>query len=186
VAQRYEERFKQLDWTQVVEIDEGEPHVGHLPHPQNAYIKAYLVKIEEGFAYMTQLHKYLSEHAALVWLIGFRLKPAAPPEVVGFDGRGSLPTARHLRRKLRTLNQDTLWVLSVGGQADRADSAAGFDAPLVPPSPTPALPARPRLLSCFTRGLALILAALLRADPCPLGRLVPDPWPAIPDYVPIL
>ncbi len=84
------------------------------------------------------------------------------------------------------LSVATLWVLSVGGQADRADSAAGFDAPLLPPSPSPALPARPRLLSCFTRGIALILAALLRADPCPFGRFVPDPWPAIPDYVPIL
>src|SRR5258708_31543019 len=78
------------------------------------------------------------------------------------------------------------WVLSVDGQADRADSAAGFDALLLPPSPSPALPLPPRLLSCFTRGLALILAALLRADPCPFGRFVPDPWPAIPDNVPIL
>jgi hypothetical protein len=84
------------------------------------------------------------------------------------------------------LSVATLWVLSVGGQADRADSAAGFDAPLVPTSPTPALPTRPRLLSCFTRGAALILAALLRADPCPVGRFVPDPWPSIPDGLPLL
>ena len=83
------------------------------------------------------------------------------------------------------LSVATLWVLSVGGQADRADSAPGFDAPLVPTSPTTALPARPRLLSCFTRGLALILAALLRAAPLPLGCFIPHPWPAIPDYGPV-
>ena len=108
MAQRYAERFNGLDWTQVAEIDEGKPQVGHLPHPQRAYIKAYLVMIEEGFAYMTQLHKYLSEHPALVWLLGFRLKPAESATRLGFDVVGSLPTVRHLRRKLPSLDPDSL------------------------------------------------------------------------------
>jgi hypothetical protein len=108
VAQRYEERFRGLDWTQVAEIDEDKPQVGHLPHPQSAYIKAYLVMIDEGFGYMTHLHQYLSEHPALVWLLGFRLKPAEQPTGVGFDVVGSLPTVRHLRRKLPRLDPDSL------------------------------------------------------------------------------
>lgn len=108
VAQRFERRFEQLDWGQVAEIDEQQARRGHLPHPEAAYLKAYLVMLEEGFVYITQLHRYLSEHPALVWLIGFRLKPAAHLTGVGFDVLGSVPTARHLRRKLRTLKAETL------------------------------------------------------------------------------
>lgn len=108
VAQRYEKRFEQLDWTQVVEINENEVRRGHLPHPQAAYIKAYRVMIEAKMEFMTQLHRYLKEHAALVWLIGFRIRRASPDEGKGLAVAGSLPTVRHLRRKLRTLNPVSL------------------------------------------------------------------------------
>ena len=95
----------------MAEINENERRRGHLPHPQGAYIKAYMVMIEEKLKYMTELHKYLKEHPALVWLIGFRLQPGIQPALVGFDVVGSLPTARHLRRKLRTLNPESLTAL---------------------------------------------------------------------------
>lgn len=75
----------------------------------------------------------------------------------------------------------TLWVLRVGGQADAALCAAGFDSlPLTP------LVSRPRVLSCFARGVALILAAFLRADPCPLGSFIPEPWSSLPRLEAIL
>jgi hypothetical protein len=48
VAQRFEERFSQRDWTKVAAIDEDEPQVGHLPHPQRVSIKAYWVMLTEG------------------------------------------------------------------------------------------------------------------------------------------
>ncbi|MHB8629422.1 MAG: hypothetical protein ACYDBJ_24170 [Aggregatilineales bacterium] len=105
MAQRDAERFNGLEWTQVAEIDEGKPQVGHVPHPQRAYIKAWLVMIEAGCGYMTHLHTYLSEHRALVWLIGFRLTPAESATRLGFDVVGSLPTVRHLRRKLPSLRR---------------------------------------------------------------------------------
>jgi hypothetical protein len=73
----------------------------------------------------------------------------------------------------------TLWVVSVGGEADA----------LLPVSSVDGLPevhgtrrratqrSRPRLLSCFRRGVLTILAALLTGMALPLGRCVPEPWP---------
>lgn len=72
----------------------------------------------------------------------------------------------------------TLWVVSVGGEADAS----------LPPSSLQALPelhiarrqatarARPRLLSCFRRGVLRILAALLLGESLPIGRFLPEPW----------
>ncbi len=82
----------------------------------------------------------------------------------------------------------TLWVVSVGGEADAT----------LPASSVAALPelhvarrrargrARPRLLSCFRRGVLTILAAVLQAQPLPLGRFLPEPWPTEPPGVLIL
>ena len=40
---------------------------------------------------------------------------------------------------------------------------------------------RLRLVSVFRRGWSAILVALLRHEPLPPGRLIPEPWPAPPD-----
>ena len=76
----------------------------------------------------------------------------------------------------------TLWVVSVGGEADAR----------VPVSSLETLPethvarrkashrSRPRMISCFARGLLTILAALIRGDGLILGRFVPEPWPSSP------
>jgi hypothetical protein len=76
----------------------------------------------------------------------------------------------------------TLWVVSVGGEADAN----------LPPSSLQVLPethiARRhdhapkhyRILSCFCLGIPIILAALINHDPLPLGRFVPEPWPSGP------
>ena len=75
----------------------------------------------------------------------------------------------------------TLWLLSVGGEADAS----------VPTSTlldvTPALAQRRRqrqatrlrVVSVFRRGLTLIWAALLSRAPLPTGRFVPEPWPTV-------
>jgi hypothetical protein len=74
----------------------------------------------------------------------------------------------------------TLWVVSVGGEADAN----------VPVSCLEALPemhvarrkatgrSRPRLLSCFARGIVTIVGALIRGDGLVLGRFVPEQWPS--------
>ena len=77
----------------------------------------------------------------------------------------------------------TLWAVSVGGEADAT----------LPCSTLADLPplhvavrqrkstqrSRPRLQSCFAHGLQLIFVALLKAEPLPLGRFIPEPWPAV-------
>lgn len=70
----------------------------------------------------------------------------------------------------------TLWVVSVGGDAEAHLPASSFEAlPL-----SPAKRSQPRLLSCFRRGIVTILAALLNRKPFPLGRFLPLPWPTSP------
>jgi hypothetical protein len=74
----------------------------------------------------------------------------------------------------------TLWVLSVGGQADANLPASSLEA--LPPTHIARQRtlriASPRLLSCFHRGLLVILTSLLAHRPCPLGKFIPQPWPS--------
>lgn len=76
----------------------------------------------------------------------------------------------------------TLWVVSVGGEADANLPASGFDA--LPETHIARRRAtkrsQPRLLSCFRRGLLIIVSALISRLPLPLGRFCPEPWPAAP------
>lgn len=74
----------------------------------------------------------------------------------------------------------TLWVVSVGGEADAT----------LPASSLEALPethiarrrttrrSRPRLLSCFRRGILLILTSIILGTPRLGGRFYPEPWPS--------
>ena len=73
----------------------------------------------------------------------------------------------------------TLWLLSLGGQADAQ----------LPVSSLETLPANhiarrrisrnapQRLLSCFHRGWLLILTSLIAQRPLPIGSFLPEPWP---------
>jgi hypothetical protein len=73
----------------------------------------------------------------------------------------------------------TLWVVSVGCQAEAALPTAVLDD----------LPAQhiarqrasgrrpPRTVSCFRRGRLLIVAALVNEQALALGQLIPEPWP---------
>ncbi len=74
----------------------------------------------------------------------------------------------------------TLWVVSVGGAGEATNAASPrmdhLLAPLVPQRTRRAT--RPRLLSCFRQGVLAIRVALLHGQPLPLGRFLPEPWPA--------
>ena len=72
----------------------------------------------------------------------------------------------------------TLWLLSVGGEAEVAAE---------PALPDPTLPLRrtrratqARLVGCFRQGWTLIVAALLNQTLRGVGRFWPEPWPAPP------
>ena len=73
----------------------------------------------------------------------------------------------------------TLWVVSVGGEADANLPASHLD--LLPLNhiarKTKFRSSQPRLLSCFSRGLISILSSLLRRYPIRLGIFFPEPWP---------
>ena len=73
----------------------------------------------------------------------------------------------------------TLWVVNVGGEADAHLPASSLDR--LPPShiarKTKSRAYQPRLLSCFTRGITLILTRLMRRYPICLGRFLPEEWP---------
>jgi hypothetical protein len=78
----------------------------------------------------------------------------------------------------------TLWLLSVGGAADETIPASTLlDVTAVCPGrPRTRRATRLRLVSVFRQGWVALLVALLRHDPLPQGRLVPEPWPAVPAW----
>lgn len=72
----------------------------------------------------------------------------------------------------------TLWVVSVGGEADATVPASSLaDLPATHVARRATRRAQPRLVSCFRRGVLMIVAALLRGQPLPQGRFYPEPWP---------
>lgn len=77
------------------------------------------------------------------------------------------------------LSVATLWVVNVGGEADANLPASSLE--LLPLSHiarrTKKHPFQPRILSCFTRGLTVICAALMAQSPIPFGFFLPEPWP---------
>jgi Transposase DDE domain len=76
----------------------------------------------------------------------------------------------------------TLWLLSVGGEADATLPASTVPdvTALVPEPPRMRRATCMRLVSIFRRGWNLILVALLNQAPLPRGRFVPAPWPVVP------
>ena len=74
----------------------------------------------------------------------------------------------------------TLWVVSVGGQAEATQTCSGLEA--LPEQHiarrTATKRTRPRLSSCFAQGMRLILVALLQQHGCPVGYFRAEPWPS--------
>jgi len=73
----------------------------------------------------------------------------------------------------------TLWTVSVGGAADDALTGAAVSdlGEAMAAGKRTRKETRARLISVFRHGLMQIMAALLRHEPLPQGRLVPEPWP---------
>jgi hypothetical protein len=83
---------------------------GHDPVPLAAYLGAYLVKIDQGLPTMSGLHRFLEQHPALVWALGFPLRPDRDCRH-GFDVAGSLPSQRQFSRRLSQLPNNVLQLL---------------------------------------------------------------------------
>jgi hypothetical protein len=78
----------------------------------------------------------------------------------------------------------TLWLLSVGEAADETMPASTLleVTALCPSRPRTRRAPRLRLVSVCRQGWVALLVALLRQEPWPQGRFVPDPWPAVPPW----
>jgi hypothetical protein len=78
--------------------------------PLAAYVGAYLIKLERGLSSFGALRRFLREHPALIWSLGFPLIPQRGA-VVGFDPDASLPSHNHFTKKLSLIPNETLQTL---------------------------------------------------------------------------
>lgn len=107
VVQRYRRLFTLFDWNLVPPREPFRAWPGPQPHPQTAYIKALLVKLCEGYPYITQLRRFLLEHPLLVLELGF-LPVLDESQPYGFDVGHTIPGDRWLRQQQRTLDHGVL------------------------------------------------------------------------------
>ena len=92
------------------------------------------------------------------------------------------PTPDRAARLWLAVAVATLGLLRVGGEADETIPASTVPAvtALAPTSSRTRRATRLRLVRVCRRGGHRSLGALLDHAPLPLGRFVPDPWPAVP------
>jgi hypothetical protein len=104
----YRAFFALLDWSVVARWHtHRSPFSGSHGHPLDAYLKAFLIRIKEGFCYTTQLRAFLLKHPLLVIELGFQLVLDAS-QPYGFDVEATLPTRFWLGEKLRQLDHHLL------------------------------------------------------------------------------
>src|SRR5262245_21245486 len=95
--------------------------------------------------------------------------------------RTRMPTPERAARLWLAVAGATWWLLRVGGEADEAIPASTVPevTALIPIPRRRRRATRLRLVRVFRRGWTLILGALLAQAPLPLGRFLPEPWPAV-------
>jgi hypothetical protein len=101
------EKLKWLDW-EVLKQPPSRNWYGAAPVPLCAYVGAYLVKLDEQLPTFGHLRRYLVNHPALVWALGFPLHGYDSERVYGFDPDECVPSRRHLSRVLREMDNDHL------------------------------------------------------------------------------
>lgn len=122
VAMGYLHMLADLPWSRFPERPTDRAWPGPQPAPRAPFAAAYLVKIDRGLRYMSDLRTFLIEHPALVWVLGFALvAEAASPH--GFDAAASLPSQRQLGRVLREMDNAQLQWLLDGAVAALAAAA---------------------------------------------------------------
>jgi Transposase DDE domain len=125
VVQRYRSFFALFTWSVVQEPVMQPSQPGKRPHPQRAYVKALLLKINEGFAHCTQVRRFLVEHPLLVLELGFRpVLDCTQP--YGFDVERTVPTARWFSEQQRTLAQSVLQSLLLATVGDLCEAIPGL------------------------------------------------------------
>jgi hypothetical protein len=105
--------FSLFDWSIVERWETQHSPRGRPAHPEAAYLKAFLMRIREGFVYTTQLRAFLVKHPLLVIELGFHLVLDFT-QPYGFDVEQTLPTRFWLGEKLRQLDRGLLTDLLAG------------------------------------------------------------------------
>jgi hypothetical protein len=125
LVQDYRAFFACLDWSLVDHWQAERSSRGRPPHPESAYLKAFLLRMREGIIYTSHLRRFLLKHPLLVRELGFQLAldPSAP---YGFDCQRTLPSEVRLRQKLRTFDQDLLQALLAATVAALQEAIPGL------------------------------------------------------------
>ena len=100
-AMRFLDLVGSLPWDQFPDRN-LQRNWGQTTIPLSAFSAACLLKLNEGLVSMDDLRRYLIEHPAFIWLLGFPLAPSSK-YTCGFDPATSLPTQRHFTRLLRQM-----------------------------------------------------------------------------------
>src|SRR5205823_9597387 len=66
VVAQYRAFFSFLDWSLVEHFEAQRTGPGRPAHPESAYLKAFLIRQNEGFIYTSQLRRFLLRHPLLV------------------------------------------------------------------------------------------------------------------------
>ena len=103
VVTQYRALFALFDWSLVEHWQDHRSSRGRPPHPETAYLKALLLRLNEGFIYSSQLREFLCKHPLLIIELGFHLT-LDPTMVYGFDIQHTLPSRFWLGEKLRHLD----------------------------------------------------------------------------------
>ena len=113
-----------VDWEQLPTTLDNK-RTGGRAVPVAAYVGAYLVKLEQRLPTFGELYRFLRQHPALVWALGFPLvTDARQPH--GFDLEAALPTQRHFSRKLSEIPNEVLQNL-LDGQVTWLQERCGAD-----------------------------------------------------------
>jgi hypothetical protein len=108
-AMRIMDLLGPIPWNQFPERD-LQRFWGQIAIPHAAFSAACLIKLEENLVSMGDLRRYLAEHPAFIWLLGFPLVSSSK-HACGFDPSASLPTQRHLTQMARDLSNLSLQFL---------------------------------------------------------------------------
>lgn len=92
VVVHYRAFFSFFDWSLVEQWQQQRSPRGRHGHPISAYLKAFLIRINEGFSYTTQLRQFLIKHPLLVIELGFQLE-LEKSMPYGFSPKKTFPVA---------------------------------------------------------------------------------------------
>ena len=106
IVLHYKQIFDVFDFSLLPEAKTGPKE-----NSPKVYAKAFLVMIEEGIKSSEELRQFLVRHPALLVFLGFQLKGVSHDLPFGFHIQETVPSARHLRRKLQEFQNSHLKLL---------------------------------------------------------------------------